>query len=153
MLAIAAAHKTPADIGVTPAHWRAGLEAVRWPGRLELVGRQPYVVLDGAHNDDSFGRLGQALDRHFPHRRLHLVFGASRDKDIEGMLAAIQRPGLALYGCRSQHGRSAELAAIAQAPSHWVWNRTYSTRGRGSLGGASGRRMRGLRCVAGSLLW
>lgn len=115
VLALAAAHKTPVDLGVTPAHWRAGLEAVRWPGRLELVGRQPYVVLDGAHNDDSFKRLGQALERHFPHQRLHLVFGASRDKDIEGMLAAIRRPGMALYGCRSQHGRSAELAAIAQA--------------------------------------
>ncbi len=115
VLALAAAHMTPAVLGVAPAHWRAGLEEARWPGRLELVSRKPFVVLDGAHNDDSFRRLGQTLERHFPHQKLHLVFGASRDKDIEGMLAAIQRPDMQLYGCRSQHGRSAELRAIAEA--------------------------------------
>jgi len=115
VLALAAASHTPPELGVGPAHWRDGLESVRWPGRLELVAREPYVVLDGAHNDDSFRRLGQALDRHFPHERLHLVFGASRDKDLAAMLEAIRRPGLAIYGCRSGHGRSAELDAIAEA--------------------------------------
>lgn len=115
VLALAAADRTPPELGVMPEHWREGLATVRWPGRLELVAREPYVVLDGAHNDDSFRRLGQALDRHFPHTRLHLVFGASRDKEIASMFEAIKRPGLSVYACRSGHDRSAGLDAIAEA--------------------------------------
>ncbi|MGI6207561.1 MAG: bifunctional folylpolyglutamate synthase/dihydrofolate synthase [Anaerolineae bacterium] len=117
VLAIAALAHSPASLGLRPQHVAAGLESVKWPGRFEVVRRRPYLVLDGAHNDDSFLRLSQALRRHLSFDRLHLVFGASRDKDLNGMLAAINQPGLVLYGCRSPHDRAAELSAVAEAAS------------------------------------
>lgn len=59
------------------------------PGRMEPVGADPLVLLDGAHNADGFRALGASLREEFPTRRWVLVFSAMGDKDIEGMLEAV----------------------------------------------------------------
>ena len=64
---------------------RRGLESVEWPGRIQLIRRDPFVVVDAAHNEDSARRLLQTVQAHFPYERLTLVFGASEDKDLAGM--------------------------------------------------------------------
>ncbi len=66
----------------------AGLGAVQWPGRLEVLRRRPLLVVDGAHNPYSIETLAAAL-ADLPHERAHLVFGVSPDKDIPGMIAAL----------------------------------------------------------------
>ncbi len=70
------------------AVWR-GLEEVRWPGRLETVSNEPWVVLDGAHNPDAMAAVREFLEENLDGRRLRLIFGAMADKDIRGMLAEI----------------------------------------------------------------
>ena len=65
---------------------RRGIESARWPGRLEIVGRSPLVVLDGAHNPASSGVLADSIRRIFKYKKLILILGASKDKDIKGML-------------------------------------------------------------------
>jgi dihydrofolate synthase/folylpolyglutamate synthase len=69
-----------------------GLARVRWPARLEIVGRRPLILLDCAHNVASAQALAQALVESFPleegGRRL-LIFAGSRDKDLAGMLAEL----------------------------------------------------------------
>jgi dihydrofolate synthase / folylpolyglutamate synthase len=47
-----------------------GLAEASWPGRLEIVGRQPLMVLDGAHNGDSAHKLAEALQAEFTFERL-----------------------------------------------------------------------------------
>jgi dihydrofolate synthase/folylpolyglutamate synthase len=71
---------------------RAGLAAVRWPARLEVLGRRPLAVLDCAHNVASARALVQALEASFPlpaGARRSLVFAGSRDKDLAGMLRVL----------------------------------------------------------------
>jgi len=68
---------------------REGLRAVRWPARLQVVGRSPLRVVDGAHNADSFAALFAALRRHFDYEHLLLVLGTMGDKDIEGMVREV----------------------------------------------------------------
>src|SRR5271157_3032073 len=41
---------------------RKGFAEVKWPARFEVVRREPPVIFDSAHNQDSFARLRQALD-------------------------------------------------------------------------------------------
>ncbi len=62
-----------------------GFKTVHWPGRMELLRRNPPVVIDSAHNRYSALRLRQAMDDYFPGLPVILVFGASEDKDIDGM--------------------------------------------------------------------
>ncbi len=69
-----------------------GLAGVRWPARLDVVSRQPLVLLDCAHNIASATALVETLHASFPMpadgRRL-LIFAGSRDKDLRGMFAVL----------------------------------------------------------------
>jgi dihydrofolate synthase/folylpolyglutamate synthase len=64
---------------------RRGLASARWPGRLDVVGRRPWIVLDGAHDEASARALAQAAIELFPHRRLILVLGIMRDHDFRAV--------------------------------------------------------------------
>ncbi len=68
---------------------RRGLESVRWPGRLEVIGpSSPLLVLDGAHNMEG-ARVVRAYVEEFGRRPLTLVFGTMRDKRISEMAAEL----------------------------------------------------------------
>lgn len=78
------------EVPVSDAAIEQGAKTVSWPARLEVVSRQPVIVLDCAHNVASAQALRDALIESFPVRgKRVLVFGGSRDKDIAGMLAVL----------------------------------------------------------------
>ena len=89
-----------------------GLDNVRWPGRLEIAQEQPLIVLDGAHNVDSMGKLAAAVRRHFTWRRLRIIAGFSADKDITGMAPILNDLADEIVLTQSKHARSADPAAI-----------------------------------------
>jgi dihydrofolate synthase/folylpolyglutamate synthase len=67
----------------------AGLENVKWPGRLEIMQAQPKVLLDCAKDPLAFGQLAESLKGIFKPKRLVLVMGISADKKYELMLKEI----------------------------------------------------------------
>mgnify|MGYP000754854153 CR=1 FL=1 len=73
---------------------RDGLLATRWPGRLEIVSRQPLVILDGAHNLMAARNLGQFLRNSdiLAGREVTLVIGILDDKPWEAMLQSLVPP-------------------------------------------------------------
>ncbi|MDT3437151.1 dihydropteroate synthase [Haloarcula sp. 1CSR25-25] len=71
-----------------PDEIKRGLYNARWPGRFEVMGQDPLVVLDGAHNPGSCARTAETLAT-FEYEDLHLVVGAMTDKDQVGMAAAL----------------------------------------------------------------
>lgn len=64
----------------------SALRSVVVPGRLEVVGRRPLVVLDGAHNPDGAVALARAVKETFCYDRLIWVAGVLGDKDIRGIV-------------------------------------------------------------------
>ncbi len=83
-----------------------GFARTRWPGRFEVLRRSPPVVIDSAHNRDSVLRLRLALEDYFPTYPVILVFGASADKDIEGMFAELMPRVQHVIATRSTHPRA-----------------------------------------------
>ena len=80
----------PLGVDIGDAAARAGLEQVRWPARLERFSwRGSDVLLDAAHNPAGARALASYLQEIGWAGRATLVFGAMRDKDVAGMLAAI----------------------------------------------------------------
>ncbi|MDY7039529.1 MAG: folylpolyglutamate synthase/dihydrofolate synthase family protein [Chloroflexota bacterium] len=77
------------DIDIPATAVADGLASVRWPGRMEVMSRRPWVVVDGAHNGDSAQKLAADLPVLFPHRRLILVYGALAGHSIPHMLDAL----------------------------------------------------------------
>src|SRR6185295_12038971 len=73
---------------ISPAVVRRAFGKVRLPGRVEVVGRRPWLIVDAAHNPVSARALAAAL-KDLPRRRTILVFGASADKDYGAMLRTL----------------------------------------------------------------
>jgi dihydrofolate synthase/folylpolyglutamate synthase len=71
---------------VSPEAVSRGLPNVNWPLRIEVLSQKPTVVIDAAHNWESMAALLRTLDASFAARRRVLVFSASRDKDVAGLL-------------------------------------------------------------------
>ncbi len=90
-----------------------GLGHVSWPGRFEVLSRRPYLIVDGAHNQDSARKLAETLNEYFPQCPLHLVFGASNDKDIDGMFAELLPHAASVVLTRSRNPRSADPTRLA----------------------------------------
>ncbi len=68
---------------------RAAARDTEVPGRMQVLTRDPLVVLDGAHNPDAVAALVRSLPGVVGERRLGLVMGVLEDKDAAGMLAAL----------------------------------------------------------------
>jgi dihydrofolate synthase/folylpolyglutamate synthase len=73
-------------IVIPEAAIRKGIKEARWSGRLEVASREPLTVLDGAQNRASACALASSVEKIFKFRKLILVLGVSKDKDIDGML-------------------------------------------------------------------
>jgi len=97
----------------------AGLAQVHWPGRLQILRREPRVIVDGAHNADSAKRLVKALERYFDFDRLFLIFGASSDKNITGMVAELASLSSKVIVTRSRHPRAVEPDELVSEFSKW----------------------------------
>lgn len=65
---------------------REGMENVHWPGRFELVSKDPLVIIDGAHNPDGIDALSHNLKEYFPGQKFILIAGILKDKDYQEML-------------------------------------------------------------------
>ncbi|MEA5083418.1 MAG: folylpolyglutamate synthase/dihydrofolate synthase family protein [Lachnospiraceae bacterium] len=64
----------------------AGLEKAKWSGRMEIVEKDPIVMLDGAHNIDGIHMLAESLERYFSNKKLTLLIGILGDKEYEKMI-------------------------------------------------------------------
>ncbi|GAB4501434.1 MAG: folylpolyglutamate synthase/dihydrofolate synthase family protein [Anaerolineales bacterium] len=94
---------------------RAGFAAARWPCRFEIFQREnPPIILDSAHNEDSFRRLAQTLGEYFPGRPVILILGISEDKHLAAMLAAMHGIINRLIITRSRHPRALEPEKIIE---------------------------------------
>jgi dihydrofolate synthase/folylpolyglutamate synthase len=91
-----------------------GFSQVKWRARFEVMRREPPVIFDSAHNQDSFVRLREALEEYFPGKMVYLIFGASEDKNIPGMFAELKPKIKKLIVTRADHPRALELEKIIQ---------------------------------------
>jgi dihydrofolate synthase / folylpolyglutamate synthase len=94
-----------------------GLAAVRVPGRLEVVGRRPLLLVDGAHNAAGMAALGAALTEEFAvDGRTVAVVGMLTGRDPSAMLAPLVPAGVsAIVACEPESPRAMRAAAVAEA--------------------------------------
>jgi dihydrofolate synthase/folylpolyglutamate synthase len=97
---------------------QSGFMNVSWPGRFQVISHSPTIVVDSAHNRDSALKLRIALDDYFPGQPVTMIFGASADKDISGMLSELLPRVSRLIVTQADHPRAAdpeELADLAHS--------------------------------------
>lgn len=94
---------------------RAGLVETVWPARLEVLSREPLVLLDGAHNPDGAAQLAAALRALLPGKRITFVMGVLADKDYREMLRLIAPLAARLVATAPDSPRALSAAALTAA--------------------------------------
>ncbi len=94
-----------------------GLAAVRVPGRLEVLGRRPLLLVDGAHNAAGMAALASALTEEFAVDGVSVaVVGMLSGRDPSAMLAPLASVGVsAIVACEPDSPRAMPVAAVAEA--------------------------------------
>ncbi|MDF2943240.1 MAG: hypothetical protein K0S01_2098 [Herbinix sp.] len=63
-----------------------GLTQAKWRGRFEIIARNPYMIIDGAHNEDAALQLKKAIQMYFADRRIIFIMGIFADKNYRKVL-------------------------------------------------------------------
>lgn len=95
-----------------------GFAAVKWSGRFQILQRDPYFVVDSAHNPYSANILRQTIDDYFPNAPLILVFATLADKNVKGMIMELfprAREVITSQTVHPRHLKAEELSRIAQS--------------------------------------
>lgn len=102
---------------------RQGFTATTVPGRMEIVHRDPTVVLDGAHNPHGARSAAGTIARAFDFRNLVLVLSCLDDKDIPGILAPFRDVANHVVVCAAPSPRAASVERMLEAAAR-VWEGT-----------------------------
>ncbi|MGH9778367.1 MAG: bifunctional folylpolyglutamate synthase/dihydrofolate synthase, partial [Candidatus Acidiferrales bacterium] len=111
--------------------WRISSEAIangiagaQWPGRLELVRREPLVFLDGAHNPAGARQVLRFWEEHLAGRRIHLIYGTVREKAVGEIAELLFPPAASVTLTEPSTPRAAGaefLAPLARSLNPIVW--------------------------------
>lgn len=137
---------------LTKDHIQSGLVQNHWPGRLEVVSQNPYVILDGAHNLMAARRLGRFLQDALAGRRITMVAGILDDKPYESILKDLVAPCARLIITRPKIDRSLPPETIEAAARPLISDiQTISDVGDAVRHAIATSRPEDAVCIAGSL--
>lgn len=87
----AVALKVADVLGISEQAIERGLAAARWPGRFEILSRDPWFIVDGGHNPQCAETVAYNLNHYFPGKKAVILMGVLADKDF-GEVCAIVEP-------------------------------------------------------------
>ncbi len=100
---------------------KSGFSLVQWPARFEVLQHNPLIIVDSAHNRDSALKLRLTIDDYLADLPVILLFGASEDKDIEGMFTELLPRVREVVATESIHPRASNAEnLVTLAHSHGV---------------------------------
>lgn len=102
-----------------------GLATATSPGRLQLVGTEPTVLVDAAHNPHGALALADALRTYFTFDEIAIVLGVLQDKDADGIVSALAPVASTFFVTQSGSDRAIPADRLADlvardAPEHAV---------------------------------
>ncbi|OPJ56391.1 bifunctional folylpolyglutamate synthase/dihydrofolate synthase [Alkalithermobacter paradoxus] len=74
------------NINISKENIYKGLKETKWAGRIEILTKNPTLIIDGAHNEDGANSLARAMDKYFKNKDVTFVLGMLKDKDADGVI-------------------------------------------------------------------
>lgn len=100
--------------GISVQNIKDGFSKNRWQGRLEVVSRSPFVILDGAHNLMASRNLAKFLSSSFKDKAVTLVIGILDDKPYKAMLKSLLPSCTRVIVTQAKIGRAIPPKTLAQ---------------------------------------
>jgi len=91
-----------------------GIEKAMNPGRMEIVGTEPTILLDGAHNVAGIKLLKKTLEEDFVYERLILILGTLSDKNVQEMLDIITHIADSIIVTKSHNKRACNPSKLKE---------------------------------------
>jgi dihydrofolate synthase / folylpolyglutamate synthase len=85
------------------------LRGIHWRGRLQILQREPLVIIDGAHNEEGIGLLVDSIKRIYSGRRIIFVLAILRDKNLQVMIKRVCEVSDKLIISKNKSKRAAEI--------------------------------------------
>lgn len=95
----------------------SGLKNTFWPGRLEVIRKDPYIIIDGAHNIDGITRLHEFIKK-LNNYKITLVLAISANKEKAKMIAEIENDVDRIIFTRFNYSRSEEANTLYLFSKH-----------------------------------
>lgn len=92
-----------------------GIREAAWPGRFEVLSKEPLIIADGAHNVDGAEALSGSLERYFGDKKVCLVLGILKDKQYDRMLEILLKHASAVIACKVPNPRSLDTEGLEKA--------------------------------------
>jgi dihydrofolate synthase/folylpolyglutamate synthase len=108
---------------LTPELVEEGVAAASSPGRLQLIGTEPTVIVDAAHNPAGAATLRAALERYFDFDEILIVLGVLRDKDAHGIIDALAPIATQFVVTQSHSERARSSEDLAEDVYEWTHER------------------------------
>ena len=93
---------------------QGGIIRTSWPGRLEILKKEPLFYRDGAHNPDGARKLAAFLEKHFTNRRIIYIMGVLKDKEYKKMLQYLMPIAKEVYVFRPNNERGLLAETLAE---------------------------------------
>lgn len=104
---------------ITEQACREGLATTRWPGRLEVMRKQPLVLVDGAHNPHGTLALQQALQEYFPEQKISMVLGILQDKERAEMFSHLLPYASRVIFAAPNYGRATDPQVLLREAAEY----------------------------------
>lgn len=98
---------------------KEGIAKAFWPGRFEVLGTDPYFVIDGAHNEDAVKQLAETIKIHFTNRTVNFIIGILADKEHEKMLELMMPYANHIYTVTPPNPRGLDGSVLADEIRQW----------------------------------
>ena len=91
-----------------------GVKEARWPGRMEIISRHPFLMVDGAHNGHGVLALRDSLRILYPGEKFHFIMGVMADKDYERMVEELLPLAIDFVTVTPESKRALQGEALAE---------------------------------------
>ncbi|WP_250454987.1 bifunctional folylpolyglutamate synthase/dihydrofolate synthase [Clostridium tertium] len=91
-----------------------GVKNVKWKGRLEVLKKDPFIVIDGAHNIAGIEFLKSNIEEYFKYKNLYLILGILADKNVEEMVKIIAPVATEVYTVTANSIRAASANELKE---------------------------------------
>ncbi|WP_338470414.1 folylpolyglutamate synthase/dihydrofolate synthase family protein [Niallia sp. XMNu-256] len=115
-LAVKAAHilGKKHDFNMEEGQIREGLKSAYWPGRFEVLSQEPFVVIDGAHNEEGVNALVDELNHRYPSKKKNIIFSALADKSLDKMIHKLDEVADKLTFVTFEYPRASKVEDLYQ---------------------------------------
>ncbi len=103
------------SIGISEDIIEKGLEQALWPGRMQILSHQPFIMIDGAHNPSGVQALSDSLAQAFGQEKYTFIMAVMADKDYVEMARIVSGQASRIFTCTVDYSRALQAAKLAEA--------------------------------------